>query len=68
MAKLRTEPERQAYERRMALLYEQLRRKGHPFEKEGASTQNCARKALVRVIRYSSNESRAAPEAGASGY
>ena len=55
MAKLRTELERQAYERRMALLYEQLRKKGDPFEREAASTQNCACKTLIGVIRYNSN-------------
>jgi hypothetical protein len=50
MAKLRTEPEQQAYERRMRLLYEQLRTNGDPFAREGAgisresaSTQNSAR-------------------------
>jgi hypothetical protein len=37
MAKLRAEPEQQAYERRMKLLYEQLRNDGELWEKECAA-------------------------------
>jgi hypothetical protein len=37
MAKLRAEPEQQAYERRMRLLYEQLRNDGELWEKECAA-------------------------------
>jgi hypothetical protein len=54
MTKLRSDPEQQAYERRMALLYEQLK-KGEPFESEGASTQNPTCKALIGLIRHSSS-------------
>jgi hypothetical protein len=57
MAKLRTEPEQHAYDCRMELLYEQLRKKGDPFEGEGASTRNPARSALIGVICHSSNRS-----------
>ena len=62
MAKLRTKREQQAYERRMALLYEQLRKKGDPFEGERASAQNSATKALIGVIHYSSNGSSGAAD------
>jgi hypothetical protein len=44
MAKIRTAPEQQAYERRMRLLYEQLRQKGDTFAREGASAPNAARR------------------------
>jgi hypothetical protein len=58
MPKLRTEPEQQAYERRMELLYEQLRTKGDPFEREGASNQNSTCCALIGLILHGANGSR----------
>jgi hypothetical protein len=58
MAKLRTAPEQQAYERRMRLLHEQLRQKGDPFASEGAgvsrestSTQHPARRSHQTIRR-----------------